>query len=117
MKTRVLCVIAAVVFCLAVPVPALANSAGLPYLTILVENPPAGLELSLTVESEGTQKTYPSKGSGYCGRAATAFTTTSGAPGPRRALPSPPPFWKWTQGRRASPYPWSPRAFPSRGMW
>lgn len=62
MKKRVLCIIAAVVFCLAVPVPALANSAGLPYLTILVENPPAGLELSLTVESEGTQKTYPIEG-------------------------------------------------------
>ncbi len=39
MKKRVLCIIAAVVFCLAVPVPALANSAGLPYLTILVETP------------------------------------------------------------------------------
>lgn len=62
MKKKVLCVIAAVVFCLAVPVPASANSAGLPYLTILVENPPAGLELSLTVESEGTQKTYPIEG-------------------------------------------------------
>ena len=62
MKKKVLCVIAAVVFCLALPVPALANSAGLPYLTILVENPPAGLELSLTVESEGTQKTYPIEG-------------------------------------------------------
>lgn len=62
MKKRVLCIIAAVVFCLAVPVPALANSAGLPYLTILVENPPAGLELSLTVESGGTQKTYPIEG-------------------------------------------------------
>lgn len=62
MKKKVLCIIAAVVFCLALPVPALANSAGLPYLTILVENPPAGLELSLTVESEGTQKTYPIEG-------------------------------------------------------
>ena len=62
MKKRVLCIIAAVVFCLALPVPALANSAGLPYLTILVENPPAGLELSLIVESEGTQKTYPIEG-------------------------------------------------------
>ena len=62
MKKKVLCVIAAVVFCLAVPVPALANSVGLPYLTILVENPPAGLELSLIVESEGTQKTYPIEG-------------------------------------------------------
>ena len=62
MKKKVLCVIAAVVFCLALPLPASANSAGLPYLTILVENPPAGLELSLTVESEGTQKTYPIEG-------------------------------------------------------
>ena len=55
MKKKVLCVIAAVVFCLAVPVPALANSVGLPYLTILVENPPAGVELSLPVVSEGTE--------------------------------------------------------------
>ena len=62
MKKKVLCVIAAVVFCLAVPVPASANSAGLPYLTILVERPPAGLELSLTVEEEGSSTTHPIEG-------------------------------------------------------
>ena len=39
MKKRVLCVIAAVVFCLAVPVGALANSAEPPCVTVLVLAP------------------------------------------------------------------------------
>ena len=51
MKKRVLCVIAAVVFCLVVPVGALANSAEPPCVTVLVLAPPGGLELTIEFDS------------------------------------------------------------------
>ena len=53
MKKKVLCVIAAVVFCLAVPLPASANSMEPPELTVVVMDPPEDLELSLMVCREG----------------------------------------------------------------
>ena len=62
MKKRVLCVIAAVVFCLAVPVGALANSAEPPCVTVLVLAPPGDLEL--TIEFDSTQGEEPQRLSG-----------------------------------------------------
>ena len=55
MKKKVLCVIAAVVFCLAVPLPASANSMEPPELTVVVMDPPEDLELSLMVCREGQE--------------------------------------------------------------
>lgn len=62
MKKRVLCVIAAVVFCLAVPVGALANSAEPPCVTVLVLAPPGDLEL--TIEFDSAQGEEPQRLSG-----------------------------------------------------
>lgn len=62
MKKRVLCVIAAVVFCLALPVGALANSAEPPCVTVLVLAPPGDLEL--TIEFDSTQGEEPQRLSG-----------------------------------------------------
>lgn len=55
MKKRVLCVIATVVFCLALPLPALANSMEPPELTVVVMDAPEDLELSLVVCREGQE--------------------------------------------------------------
>lgn len=55
MKKRVLCVITAVVFCFALPLPALANSMEPPELTVVVMDPPEDLELSLMVCREGQE--------------------------------------------------------------
>lgn len=62
MKKRVLCIIAAVVFCLAVPVGALANSAEPPCVTVLVLAPPGDLEL--TIEFDSAQGEEPQRLSG-----------------------------------------------------
>ena len=62
MKKKVLCIIAAVVFCLAVPVGALANSAEPPCVTVLVLAPPGDLEL--TIEFDSTQGEEPQRLSG-----------------------------------------------------
>ena len=62
MKKKVLCVIAAVVFCLAVPVGALANSAEPPCVTVLVLAPPGDLEL--TIEFDSAQGEEPQRLSG-----------------------------------------------------
>ena len=54
MKKRVLSVVLALLFCLALPVTALANAAEPPRLSVLVLNPPKDLQLSLvfTLEDE-----------------------------------------------------------------
>lgn len=54
MKKRVLSVVLALLFCLALPVTALANAAEPPRLSVLVLNPPEDLQLSLvfTLEDE-----------------------------------------------------------------
>ena len=62
MKKKVLCVIAAVVFCLALPVGALANSAEPPCVTVLVLAPPGDLEL--TIEFDSAQGEEPQRLSG-----------------------------------------------------
>ena len=62
MKKKVLCIIAAVVFCLAVPVGALANSAEPPCVTVLVLAPPGDLEL--TIEFDSAQGEEPQRLSG-----------------------------------------------------
>ena len=62
MKKRVLCVITAVVFCLALPVGALANSAEPPCVTVLVLAPPGDLEL--TIEFDSAQGEEPQRLSG-----------------------------------------------------
>lgn len=62
MKKRVLCIITAVVFCLAVPVGALANSAEPPCVTVLVLAPPGDLEL--TIEFDSAQGEEPQRLSG-----------------------------------------------------
>lgn len=62
MKKKVLCIIAAVVFCLAVPVGALANSAEPPCVTVLVLAPPGDLEL--TIEFDSAQDEEPQRLSG-----------------------------------------------------
>ena len=62
MKKKVLCVITAVVFCLAVPVGALANSAEPPCVTVLVLAPPGDLEL--TIEFDSAQDEEPQRLSG-----------------------------------------------------
>lgn len=59
MKKKVLCVIAAVVFCLAVPAGALANSAEPPCVTVLVPAPPGDLEL--TIEFDAAQGRDPQR--------------------------------------------------------
>ena len=62
MKKHLCALCAALLLCLALPVTVSANSVGNPYLTVLVEHPPAGLELTLLVESEGSQETHATEG-------------------------------------------------------
>ena len=55
MKKKALCILAAVLFCLALPWPASANSMEPPELTVVVMDPPEDLELSLMVCREGQE--------------------------------------------------------------
>ena len=62
MKKKVLALLSALVFCLILPLPASANSAEPPGLTVLVLDPPEDLHLSLTLTEEGTApRTWPLK--------------------------------------------------------
>ena len=58
MKKKALSLLLALAFCLALPIPASANSAEPPYLTILVEHPPADLKLTLTLGEGSLQESY-----------------------------------------------------------
>ena len=58
MKKKAIPLVLAFVFCLLLPLPASANGVELPYLTILVENPPADLQLTLTVVDETSQEEH-----------------------------------------------------------
>ena len=62
MKKKVLCILAAVLFCLALPWPASANSAEPPCFTVLVPAPPGDLEL--TIEFDSAQGEEPQRLSG-----------------------------------------------------
>ena len=62
MKKRVLSVVLALLFCLALPVTALANAAEPPRLSVLVLNPPEDLQLSLVFTLE--DKAEPVKAEG-----------------------------------------------------
>ena len=58
MKKKALSLLLALAFYLALPIPASANSAEPPYLTILVEHPPADLKLTLTLGEGSLQESY-----------------------------------------------------------
>ena len=58
MKKKVRALLLALALCLLVPLPASANGVEPPYLTILVENPPADLQLTLTVVDETSQEEH-----------------------------------------------------------
>lgn len=62
MKKKVLCILASVLFCLALPWPASANSAEPPCVTVLVLAPPGDLEL--TIEFDSAQGEEPQRLSG-----------------------------------------------------
>ena len=62
MKKKALCILAAVLFCLALPWPASANSAEPPCFTVLVPAPPGDLEL--TIEFDSAQGEEPQRLSG-----------------------------------------------------
>ena len=58
MKKKARALLLALALCLLVPLPASANGVEPPYLTILVENPPADLQLTLTVVDETSQEEH-----------------------------------------------------------
>ena len=58
MKKKARALLLALAMCLLVPLPASANGVEPPYLTILVENPPADLQLTLTVVDETSQEEH-----------------------------------------------------------
>ena len=103
MKKKARALLLALALCLLVPLPASANGVEPPYLTILVENPPADLQLTLTVVDETSQEEHVLSHDTRLWERYFGFTPTSGAPGPQRGPPRPrPPCW-WKPAARASP--------------
>ena len=63
MKKKVLALLSALVFCLILPLPASANSAEPPQLSVVVEHPPDDLELSLVFCGKGQEKAIQAEAS------------------------------------------------------
>ena len=59
MKKKAIPLVLAFVFCLLLPLPARANAAEPPQLSVVVLNPPQGLELSLVFSWEGQEDRGP----------------------------------------------------------
>lgn len=111
MKKKARALLLALALCLLVPLPASANGVEPPYLTILVENPPADLQLTLTVVDEASQEDTSCLTTPACGSGTSGFTPTSGAPGPQRGPPRPrPPCW-WKPGGESFSLPVEPKGF------
>ena len=115
MKKRVYCLIAALLLCWALPVAASANSAGQPYLTILVECPPPGLELSLTVEQEGSSKTHPIEGEAMLWEGYYRFYTHIWSPWAPEGSPQPTAVLWVDTGEERFSLPVEPRGFSYDG--
>ena len=61
MKKKAIPLVLAFVFCLLLPLPAQANAAEPPQLSVVVLNPPQGLELSLVFSWEGQEEPVPAE--------------------------------------------------------
>ena len=61
MKKKAIPLVLAFVFCLLLPLPARANAAEPPQLSVVVLNPPQGLELSLVFSWEGQEEPVPAE--------------------------------------------------------
>ncbi len=103
MKKKARALLLALALCLLVPLPASANGVEPPYLTILVENPPADLQLTLTVVDETSLEEHVLSHDTRLWERYFRFYSHIWSPWAPEGAPRPrPPCW-WKPAARASP--------------